>query len=760
MINIKNLYRLKKTDAYKNRKLQSSILLKKSNLIKVFDPKVSVKKDWLSDGGDMAGLIRAKDWSKSPLGPLESWPQNLRTTVSLCLASSFPINIIWGPDAIQIYNSGYRVICEGAHPHALGESFRVTWASALSVIGDAFERARRGETTFFENQRLFLFRNGYFEETFFTFSLSPIRDENGNVAGIFNPMTETTLDILNQRRTRLLQDISVESVDSDNLSEAVRNLALTLSDYKSDIPGAVIFLENEEGGFTAAAVSGNVKGMVDLAKWPSDEVLETSEPYFFNNITERFGEVLCSEYNEPVQSACLLPIKIEGRQKPIGFLGAILSERLPHDELYMAFFDLLINAVNLAVAGAVVNEKTAIERYGYQTDIHDLELERNSAESATKSKSAFLANMSHEIRTPLAAILGFTEILKSRDLNSEDRDKYLNIITRNGHALVRIIDDILDLSKIEAGKLHIELEPLCLTELILDVLAMFTDRATGKGLALNFDSSRLPEFFIQSDSVRIRQILINLIGNAIKFTTEGSVSVKGHFKLIEGSTYEITLSVTDTGIGISPEQSEKLFQAFTQADNKTTRHFGGTGLGLALSKKLAKAMGGNVLIEKSDSTAGTTFLVKLVCQKVSRRSEDQATVAKAHEKQIEQRLRGWSVLIVDDSEDNRTLMKIFLEREGALTEQASSGEEGIRMALLKDYDSILMDIQMPGLDGYEALAQLRAENYKKPVFAITAHTMKEEKDRAFAAGFSGHISKPINPLQMVDTLIAHTLKLN
>lgn len=729
---------------------------------------------WLSGGGEISDIIRAKDWSKTPLGPIESWPQSLRISVSLCLSSNFPMNIIWGPEAVQIYNLAFKELCGGAHPQALGESYRVTWASAWPEVGKPFEKALLGEASFIENQHTFLLRNGYIEESFFTFSLSPIRNEHGQVVGIFHPVTETTIAMLNQRRTRLLRDIAIESTNSDTVSEAVQRIGQTLSDYKSDIPGAIIFLETEPKIYEAVATSGNVKGFTDPILWPIDKVFLTAQPCYIDDVVETFGAHPCSEYNEIVERACLLPLKVAGYKEPIGFLAVTISPRLPFNEAYMAFFDMLSNAVGAAISNALVNESIIVERTVFQTDIQDLKVERNSqdvvekalleskemAEAATRSKSAFLANMSHEIRTPLAAILGFSEILKSHDISVNDRDKYLGIITRSGHSLVRIIDDILDLSKIEAGKIQIDQEPVQLAELIRDVIAMFSDRALGKGLSLSFDPKGLPDFKIQSDAVKIRQILVNLLGNAIKFTSEGSVKVHGTYKALEDSEFEITLSITDTGIGITSEQGKNLFKAFTQADNKTTRHFGGTGLGLALSKKLANAMGGNVYIQKNPEVRGSTFQLKLIAHKSMQASADAVAAPVASGKAVEKHLAGWSILVVDDSEDNRLLMRILLEREGASVDDATSGEEGVRKALSSNYDVVLMDIQMPEMDGYQALINLRNQKYRKPVFALTAHTMKEEKDKALAAGFSGHIAKPVNPAAVVETLLAHARRLH
>ncbi|MES2964572.1 MAG: histidine kinase dimerization/phospho-acceptor domain-containing protein, partial [Bdellovibrionota bacterium] len=497
-------------------------------------------------------LIRAKDWSKTALGSIENWPQSLRTTVSLCLASNFPINIIWGPDAIQIYNLGYKNLCGAVHPRALGESFRVTWGSAWPVLGEPFERARLGKTSFLENQRMFLLRNGYLEEAFFTFSLSPIRNELGEVVGLFHPVTEMTSATLNQRRTRMLRDISSEAANSDHVSEALRRIVRTLTDYKHDLPHAFLCLENEEGKLVVQASTSDTHGLTDLNAWPIAEAYATGEPVLVRDVVKRFGKHPSEEYPEPIQHACVLPIKIPGQRRPLGFLMATLSTRLPLDETYLAFFDMLSNTVNGAIANAKANESAIDELTASESG-------KFAAEAATRSKSAFLANMSHEIRTPLSSILGFAEILKSPEVSAKDHSKYLDIISRNGQSLVRIIDDILDLSKIEADKLRIENDPLCLTELVNDVLAMFSDRAKGKGLTLTFDTHGLPNFKIESDAARIRQILVNLIGNAIKFTTRGGVSIRGSHMEIDSDRVGITLSIRDSGIGISNEQASQLF---------------------------------------------------------------------------------------------------------------------------------------------------------------------------------------------------------
>src|SRR5467141_327099 len=202
----------------------------------------SKTQDWLVGGGEMGKLIRSMDWSRTPLGPIESWSQSLRTTVSLCLASNFPIALAWGPKHVQIYNDGYWPICGGKHPHSMGQDFSACWASAWPAIGEAFERALTGETSYLENQRMFLDRNGYLEETFFTFSFSPIQDETGKVGGLFHPVTETTSKMLAERRTRALRDLAARAGKSQTTEEACTLAAQTLGESELDLPFVLFYL--------------------------------------------------------------------------------------------------------------------------------------------------------------------------------------------------------------------------------------------------------------------------------------------------------------------------------------------------------------------------------------------------------------------------------------------------------------------------------------------------------------------------------------
>lgn len=388
---------------------------------------------------------------------------------------------------------------------------------------------------------------------------------------------------------------------------------------------------------------------------------------------------------------------------------------------------------------------------------HQLEIQKSKeqAEAANSIKSAFLANMSHEIRTPLGAILGFTDLLKNKNIDAEARE-YLKVIERNGQALTTIIDDILDLSKVESGRMTIEKIPFVLCEVMKDVVALFSDSANSKGIQLNVDASQSgAPLKIVSDPIRVRQVLINLIGNAVKFTHEGHVLVRIKTETVGAHQQKIVIEVEDTGIGLAEEQKDKIFQPFVQADETTTRKFGGTGLGLVLSRRLARVMNGDVYLKDEKRVKGSTFVFELTTDTAPTTTLANSATLKNEKSDLKNTsLNNIKILVVDDSADNRLLMNYLLDQEGAEIEEASGGEVAVQKALAKDFDIVLMDIQMPGMDGYSALRALKDKNYPKPIIALTAHAMIEEKKKALEAGFCEHVTKPVEKEKLVKAILS------
>ena len=391
-----------------------------------------------------------------------------------------------------------------------------------------------------------------------------------------------------------------------------------------------------------------------------------------------------------------------------------------------------------------------------------------AAEAAREAKGEFLANMSHEIRTPMTAILGFADILHENCHQPEDHEA-VDTIKRNGEYLLQLIDDILDLSKIEAGKLAVESTTCSPAGIVAEVMSLMQVRARAKNVRLEAQcGGPIPES-IQTDPIRVRQILINLVGNAIKFTEVGSVRVVTRF-LGEGSgPCRMQFDVIDTGIGMSEETAAKLFQPFTQADASTTRRFGGTGLGLAISKRLANLLGGDIAVQ-SIPQRGSTFTltveagvvagVRMVTCSATRIITTESTIVA--ERGATKRL-ACRLLLAEDGPDNQRLIAFLLRKAGADVSVVENGKAAIEcietaQAEKRAFDLVLMDMQMPIMDGYEATRRLRAEGYTGPIVAVTAHAMEGDREKCLEAGCDDYLSKPISAPVLLEAVAKYTKK--
>lgn len=385
----------------------------------------------------------------------------------------------------------------------------------------------------------------------------------------------------------------------------------------------------------------------------------------------------------------------------------------------------------------------------------ELRLTKSQALAATVAKSRFLAHMSHEIRTPLTALLGFADLLAMPALNEGERLRYSTIVRRNSEHLLAVINDVLDLSRAEADQLTVELIECSPISILVDVVSLMRVRAQNAGLQLSLElATPVPERIL-SDSTRLRQIVLNMVGNAIKFTREGSVTIRARY---DEPTRWLTIEVADTGIGIAPDQMENLFQPFHQADSSMTRRFGGSGLGLAISRALTEALGGTIGVT-SRLGQGSTFRVSIPVGiksnvgLISRLDDGTQPVVSVG---APTRFEG-SVLVVEDGLDNQVLLATLLRNYGLDVTFANDGESGIERAReawhsSHPFDLILMDMQMPVLDGYRATEKLRSAGYRGPIIALTAHALEGEHQRCLAAGCDDYISKPIERRHLVAAL--------
>lgn len=385
--------------------------------------------------------------------------------------------------------------------------------------------------------------------------------------------------------------------------------------------------------------------------------------------------------------------------------------------------------------------------------------EKALLEESNRMKSAFLANMSHEIRTPLNAITGYSEILSRTD-NPLERQTLIENIQKNSSHLTGIIDNILDISNIEFGKIFISTHRISVRSLFEDILLTMSNRALTKGVEFKIKSEGAMPEYIQTAESRVKQIMTNLLGNAVKFTEEGSVNLTFSALTSANGQKFLAVKVTDTGIGISKHDQADLFQSFSQADASSTRRFGGVGLGLVVSKRMAQQFGGDVTLIESRLGRGSTFELKIPCgdidgvQWVSGLMDDVVQPKTLARLQDYHQLTGKRILIVEDSVDNQDIFQFFLQSVGAVTDVVDNGVAAIRKVRENNYDLILMDIQLPQMDGLEATRRLRVEGFTNPIIALTAHSSIKEKASSLESGCIGLITKPVSQDTLVQQILA------
>ena len=744
--------------------------------------------DWFVGGGEMGKLVRAMDWSATPLGPIQYWPQSLRTTVSLCLASNFPISLAWGPRHVQIYNDGYWPICGGKHPRSMGQDFSECWASPWPVIGDAFERALAGETSYLENQRMFLDRNGYLEETFFTFSFSPIRDESGGVGGLFHPVTETTAKMLAERRTRALRDLGAQAGKARTTEDALALAAQTLSEFELDVPFALFYLVGSEGVNARLIVkTGSLPDVIATptidvrapqgALWPVSEVVRTNQTACVDDLSTLPGQVWCGPYPEAPKRALVLPITPPGSERPIAVLVAGVSARLPLNEAYRAFYDLVASAVTSAVANARAYEE-----------------ERKRAEALAeidRAKTAFFSNVSHEFRTPLTLMLGPLEDELAERANPLPPARRVRLETahRNSLRLMKLVNTLLDFSRIEAGRLQASFEPIELSGLTAELASVFRSAIERAGLELAVDCPPLPQrLYVDKDMWE--KIVLNLLSNAVKHTFEGCIRVS-----IRWCTDHAELVVEDSGVGIPESELPHLFDRFHRVKGAKSRTHEGTGIGLALVQELVREHGGLIQVQSREGQGSTfTVTVKVGSAHLPRdRVREQAsltsttTQAAAYvqealhwipeeasfltpaNSQIERGAIGIvtsrsqtilanrpRILWADDNADMRDYVGRLLAEHYEVT-AVGDGRAALAAARVAPPDLVLSDVMMPNLDGFGLLRELRADERTRtvPVILLSARAGEESAVEGLQAGADDYLVKPFSARELLARVRTH-----
>ncbi|HVV45315.1 MAG TPA: HAMP domain-containing sensor histidine kinase, partial [Bryobacteraceae bacterium] len=549
----------------------------------------------------MESRIAAYDWNTTSIGPPERWSTALKTTVRILLANRFPMLLWWGPDYVSIYNDAYIPILGQKHPWGLGKPVRECWSEIWDVLRPLIDTPFfGGPSTWSEDIELHINRSGFTEETHFTIAYSPVPDETAErgIGGVLATVHEITAKIVGQRRGVALRELS-SAVEAKSAEEACRTAAGKLAGHAKDIPFALIYLCGENGTALLAAAAGaeNATGLAPLSLqiadrssiWPLEEAFGIGQAQYVD-LQSRFANVPKRPWGEAAREAAIIPIRSHHAHQIAGFLIAGLSPRLRLDESYTDFLQLVTSQIGTAISTAIAYEE-----------------ERRRAEmlaEVDRAKTAFFSNVSHEFRTPLTLMLGpLEEMLRENRLPAADRER-LDIAHRNSMRLLKLVNSLLDFSRMEAGRAKATYSPVDLAAITRDLAANFRSALEAGGLQLMVDCETLPEQFYV-DSEMWEKIVLNLLSNAFKFTLQGSVAVRLR---MEGN--HAVLRISDTGIGIPAAELPHIFERFHRVEGARGRSHEGTGIGLALVQELARMHGGTVSVE-SEEGKGSTFIVRI-----------------------------------------------------------------------------------------------------------------------------------------------------
>jgi PAS domain S-box-containing protein len=745
----------------------------------------------LDDRLEMQRRVRSFDWSMTSIGRRDSWSPALKTTVSLLLANRFPMLLWWGPDYISIYNDAYIPILGQKHPWALGKPVRECWSEIWSVLEPLIDTPfHGGPSTWSDDIELYINRAGFTEETHFTVAYSPVPDETAEhgIGGVLATVHEITAEIVSQRRGAILRDLS-SAVGSKTSKEVCLNVAARLSQHSSDIPFAVIYFSGRGRDATLVAAAGVEPGDQRLAPasigfddraalWPIHRCAESGEVQVVELSSESI-EIPNPGWRHPPKQAVVLPIHPPLAHQSATFLVLGLSSTLPLDESYMDFLKLIAAQVSTAISAAAASEE-----------------EHKRAEALAeidRAKIAFFSNVSHEFRTPLTLMLGpLEEVLKDDQLSGSQRER-IDIAHRNSLRLLKLVNSLLDFSRIEAGRMKASYAPVDLAALTRDLASNFRSATQAAGLELVIDCPDLS----QPAYVAVElweKIVLNLLSNAFRFTFNGRITVS-----LKEAKDTVVLSVADTGTGIPEKELPHIFERFHRVEGARGRSYEGSGIGLALVQELARLHGGAVSVE-SEVSRGTTFRVQIPLG-YSHLPEDRVkTVADAtstlpqggayvgetlrwlpdsndssfglrngstdqgltadHVDTAPNAERMPSILLADDNRDMREYIARLLGGSMRVT-AVTDGREALASALRDPPDLILSDVMMPRMDGLGLLRELRANAATStvPVILISARAGEESRIEGVTAGAEDYLIKPFSAAELLARVTTH-LKLS
>ncbi|TWI48777.1 PAS domain S-box-containing protein [Pseudoduganella flava] len=769
---------------------------------------------FLTEDGIVGAMMCAHDWSDSPLGAPETWPAPLRTAVGLMLSSKFPMFVAWGPELTFLYNDSYAEILGQKHPRALGRPFRDVWAEIWPDIWPIIEQAMAGRATYHENLPLTMQRKGYEEQTWFTFSYSPVRDEDGHVAGMFCAVTETTEQVLATRhraeeiermRGLFQQAPGILAVlrGPQHVFEIANDAYLRLIGREDVVGRAVaeVLPEVRDQGFLALLDEAYRGGephvgyeMPVLLRRGGDASLEQRfVSFIFQPTRDHRGAVSGifvegSDVTDAVLAARAMRESEEGMRQlantmpqlawmadPDGvifwvndrwfqFTGATPGEELDggwtsflHPEDLLQLLATWYDAVQtgqpyeararmrsatgeyrnfLLVAAPLRDALGRIVRwFGTNTDVTPIERAQQELQEANTRKDEFLAMLAHELRNPLAPIATAADLLRVAGADPERVKKTSAVITRQVEHMTKLVDDLLDVSRVTRGLVTLRRETLDFNAIVAEAVEQAATLMQAKHHRVTVELLE-PPAWVDGDRTRLIQVVSNLLNNAARYTPEGGiVAVR-----VTADADTVYASVEDNGIGISAALLPHVFDLFTQAERSPDRSQGGLGLGLALAKSLVELQGGGISAESAGVGQGSRFTVRLP------RIERPASVATSHAlpEPAGGALRR-HLMIVDDNADAAQMLALLLESAGHSVAVCSDAQAALDGVVASPPALLFVDIGLPGMDGYELVRRLRKlpETARACIVAVTGYGTPQDRARALEAGFDEHLVKPV-----------------
>jgi PAS domain S-box-containing protein len=730
------------------------------------------------ESGELGRDLLKVDWESTPLGPLSSWSQSLKAVVRVMLTSRFSMWMAWGPELTFLSNEAYRRDTLGSkYPWALGRSAREVWAEIWPDIGPRIEAVMStGVASWEESLLLFLERSGFREETYHTFSYSPLTDDDGRIAGMLCVVSEDTDQVVGERRMRTLRGLGSELTSALTEQEVFATVQRQLGANPLTLPFSLIYLFEGDGvdarlACAAGARPGDpvapefLRGGDAWVPWPLAD-LALGRTAVVEPLGERFSTVPLGGWEEPSTRALVVPLKAQTDERPYGFLVAGLNPFRPLDASYEGFISLVASSIAAGIANARA---------------HDAERRRaETLAELDRAKTAFFTNVSHELRTPLTLLLAPAEdsLRDTVSVLAPEQRARIELVHANGQRLLKLVNTLLDFSRLESGRVVARFEPVNLADYTTQLISPFRVATEQAGLSLEIECETLEEpVFV--DREMWAKIVSNLLSNALKFTFDGGITVR--LSRVSQPSPGVLLEVDDTGVGIEPIEQTHLFERFHRVEGPRSRTYEGSGIGLALVAELAEMHGGDVAA-RSVPGSGSSFSVRLPLGS-DHLSPDQVFTEHAGNHQsaeevtagfVEEALR-WldaapssgvgsgdagaapgtdgdqrRVLVVDDNADMRRYISSLLAGT-YLVDVAPDGAVALEMARVHLPDLVLTDVMMPNLDGYGLLKALRKDprTAHVPVVMVSARSGEEAAIEGLDAGADDFLVKPFSALELV-----------